>query len=270
MNHLHRLHDLTRQDLTSRDGGTSTVVSVYFDDQDWVVRYFIVRLGGSVPGREVLVPPSATRRLPHQPDSLFLTLTRSELENAPPADSQLPASRHYELQIRSQNGDRTSRPGQDSTRPWDFVCFGWPPHLPQGRLFDPTIDTRRQAPPNHPIAKAKQPHLHSSRTVTGYHIHARDGEIGHVEDFILEEPDWTVRYLAVNTRNWLPGKHVLIPPARVIDLNWALRLVIVDLDRETILNAPSYDNHKPIVHSDQLALNGHFGSGAARCQRRTP
>ncbi|MFO1419017.1 MAG: PRC-barrel domain-containing protein [Methylotetracoccus sp.] len=270
MSQLHKLRDLTLQNLPSKDGRAGTVISIYFDDQDWVVRYFIVRLGGSVLGREILVPPSATRRLPHQPSSFFVALTRNELENAPPADSQLPVSRHYELQIRSQSADPASKPSPDGTRPWDFVCFGWPPHLPQGRLFDPTIDARRQAPPNHPISKAQQPHLHSSRAVTGYRIHARDGEIGHVEDFILEEPNWKVRYLAINTRNWLPGKHVLMPPAWVIDVNWALRLVVVDLDRETLINAPPYDIHKPIAHSDEVALNGYYGSDAARCQSRTP
>ena len=59
------------------------------------------------------------------------------------------------------------------------------------------------------------PHLRSIEAVTGYHIHASDGEIGHVEDFLIEDADWSIRYLVVDTKNWWPGKKVLISPRSV-------------------------------------------------------
>ena len=58
------------------------------------------------------------------------------------------------------------------------------------------------------------PHLRSIEAVTGYHIHASDGEIGHVEDFLMDDADWSIHYLVVDTKNWWPGKKVLISPRR--------------------------------------------------------
>ena len=50
------------------------------------------------------------------------------------------------------------------------------------------------------------PHLRSIAAVTGYHIHASDGEIGHVEDFLVEDADWSIHYLVVDTKNWWLGE----------------------------------------------------------------
>jgi hypothetical protein len=55
-------------------------------------------------------------------------------------------------------------------------------------------------------------HLRSANNVAGYYIEATDGEIGHVEDFIIDDETWEIRYMVVDIRNWLPGKKVLIAP----------------------------------------------------------
>ena len=62
------------------------------------------------------------------------------------------------------------------------------------------------------------PDLHSARTVAGYCLAARDGDIGHVEDFLLDSEAWVIRYIIVDARNWLPGKHVLVSPGWIRDV----------------------------------------------------
>ena len=62
------------------------------------------------------------------------------------------------------------------------------------------------------------PDLHSARTVAGYDLAARDGDIGHVEDFLLDFEAWVIRYIIVDARNWLPGKHVLVSPGWIRDV----------------------------------------------------
>ena len=61
-----------------------------------------------------------------------------------------------------------------------------------------------------PGAKAWDRHLRSTHAVSGYHVGALDGDIGHVEDFIVHDETWTFRYLIVNTGSWWPGKKVLV------------------------------------------------------------
>ena len=93
----------------------------------------------------------------------------------------------------------------------------------------------------------------------GYLIHARDGEFGHVRDFILEEPGWAVRYLEVDTRNWLPGKKLLVAPAWIQEVDWTDQEVQVDLPRATIQTAPEYDSSTVISREYQVALYRHYG-----------
>jgi hypothetical protein len=85
------------------------------------------------------------------------------------------------------------------------------------------------------------PYLRSAREVTGYAIQARDGDLGHVEDFIVDDESWGLRYLVVDTRNWWPGKHVLVSPRWIDAVSWTQSSVVVDLVRETIKEGPEYD-----------------------------
>ena len=85
------------------------------------------------------------------------------------------------------------------------------------------------------------PHLRSIEAVTGYHIHASDGEIGHVEDFLIEDADWSIHYLVVDTKNWWPGKKVLISPRSAREIDWTDKLVNLDVDRQKVKDSPAYD-----------------------------
>jgi sporulation protein YlmC with PRC-barrel domain len=64
------------------------------------------------------------------------------------------------------------------------------------------------------------PHLRSTGDVTGYRIHAADGEIGDVEDFIIDDQTWNVHFLVVDTGHWFPGKKVLISPRWISKIKW--------------------------------------------------
>ena len=101
----------------------------------------------------------------------------------------------------------------------------------------------------------------------GYHLRARDGEIGHVEDFLYDDRDWSIRYLVAGTRNWLPGRQVLVAPARIGAIHWEDRAVEVDVAREEIRMAPPYDPGRAMTpeyeaelaryHAAELHASGH-------------
>jgi hypothetical protein len=122
------------------------------------------------------------------------------------------------------------------------------------------------------------PHLRSSRAVTGHHIEARDGEIGHVEDFLVDDETWAIRYIVIGTHNWLPGKHVLLGPEWVDEIDWASSTVRVDVDRDQIKHAPEFDASAPIARDYEKALHAritaesrtgqrHDAPGRPRCHR---
>ena len=79
----------------------------------------------------------------------------------------------------------------------------------------------------------------SMEAVTGYHIHASDGEIGHVEDFLVEDADWTIQYLVVDTQNWWPGKKVLISPRSAREIDCMDHLVNLNVGRQKVKDSPA-------------------------------
>jgi hypothetical protein len=103
------------------------------------------------------------------------------------------------------------------------------------------------------------PHLRSIEAVTGYHIHASDGEIGHVEDFLLDDTDWSIHYLVVDTKNWWPGKKVLISPRSAQAVNWKDRLVNLNVDRQRVKDSPTYDESTMIDHAYETQFHSYYG-----------
>ena len=103
------------------------------------------------------------------------------------------------------------------------------------------------------------PHLRSIEAVTGYHIHASDGEIGHVEDFLVEDADWSIHYLVVDTKNWWPGKKVLISPRLAREIDWTDRLVNLDVDRQKVKDSPPYDASTTVDWAYENHFHNYYG-----------
>ena len=107
--------------------------------------------------------------------------------------------------------------------------------------------------------QAEDPHLRSTQAVTGYYIGANDGEIGYVEDFIIDDESWSIRYMVVHTRNWWPGKKVLVSPEWIHNVSWNESMVKVELTREAIKAAADYDLSRPIDRDYEDRLHTHYG-----------
>ena len=102
-------------------------------------------------------------------------------------------------------------------------------------------------------------HLRSAKEVIGYHIRARDGGIGHVDDFLVDDAAWIIRYLIVDTRNWLPGRKVLISPRWIPEVSWRQKEVYADLTRDEIKSAPEWDPDSPLGREYETRLHEHYG-----------
>ena len=105
------------------------------------------------------------------------------------------------------------------------------------------------------------PHLRSIDAVTGYHIHASDGEIGHVEDFLVDDTDWSIHYLVVDTKNWWPGKKVLISPRSAQSVNWTDRLVNLNVDRQRVKDSPIYDASTTVDRAYETQFHSYYSDG---------
>ncbi len=217
------------------DGDIGRVEQCYFDDEKWVVRYIVVDTGGILLGRTVLISPVSVREIHWNDGKIHVGLTQDQVRHSPDIDTTETFSRRKESEYYSYYHLPVYWGGVGL---WGNGMY--PAMLPDAMI---TAEEDRAAKQQ---AEAKAPqddaiHLRSTDEVTGYHILARDGEIGHVEDFLIDDSTWAIRYVVVDTRNWLPGKKVLVEPAQIGEVNWYDEKVRVDLPREDIREAPEAD-----------------------------
>lgn len=242
---LKSVHSLKGLAIHATDGEIGKVDELYFDDERWTVRYLVVDTGGWLDQRLVLISPLSVSQADWESGRLDVLLTKQQVENSPDIDTQKPVSRQHESEYLNYYGYPTywSDPG--------LLGAGFSPPM----LIPPPIP----APPSAPANEVVDSHLRSSRAVTGYEIQATDGDFGHVADFILDLATWAIVYVEVSTRNWLPGKKVLISPQWIRAVTWPDLTLTVSLARETIQGAPEYIESKPITREYEAALHDYYG-----------
>lgn len=245
---LRNFQELEKCTIGATDGNIGHVTDLYFDDHAWVIRYLIVDTGSWLFSRKVLVSPISIQKLNWEEHSLQAAITREQVENSPTVDTNKPVSRQHEEQHLGYYGYPYYWGGADlwgsGMYPFEMI-----PGYANVRGGLAARDTAIEA-----IQKAERarhrnddPNLRSCQAVIGYHLHASDGEVGHVEGFLVDDETWAIRYLVVNTSNWWTGHKVLIAPQWIDGIHWWDETVTVDLSRDTVKAAPPYD---PVIELD--------------------
>jgi hypothetical protein len=232
--------------VRAKDGDLGRVKEFYFDDHKWTIRYMVVDTGRWLQGRQALISTVALKK-PQWKSRVFpVNLTKEQVKNSPSIDTDKPVSRQHEAKLHNYY----DWPIYWTTglEPYAGIGYPVPTHL------SPPAKGKKALP-----ERPADPNLRSMRQVTGYYIQAIDGEIGHVHDFIVDDETWAIRYVVVNTQNWLPGKKVLVFPAWISRVSWDKSKVFVDLLRESVKNSPAFDPSKPVSRGYEERLFDHYG-----------
>jgi sporulation protein YlmC with PRC-barrel domain len=232
------------------DGEIGSVYDVYFDAKHWTVRYFVVDTGTWLSSHRVLISPmSLGNRADVSADRLNVGLAKAQIEQAPSWDTDKPVSRQHEIAY---------------SRYYDYPYY-WTGPARWGVDWDPVAGIAPVPRPDpgeeEVLARERESadvHLHSARDVIGHHVHAADGDVGHVEDFLVDEGTWAIRYVVVDTANWLPGRKVVIAPAWIKDVSWDDSRVHVDLLRREVETSPEYDPSAPLERALESRLYEHY------------
>ena len=231
---LHSIKKLEHCRILARDAEVGSVADTYFDDDRWVVRYLIVKTSNWRHENPVLISPYAVKAVDWVTRAITTDLTRKQIEGSPSIDTDRPVSRQHESEYHRYYGYPEYWP---YTTNWAWGAMPVVQPTDEGQAWAARQRTATEVQKERPA----DAHLRSSRHVMGYHIEASDAPIGHIEDFLFDEETWAIRYAVVDTRNWLPGDHVLISPERIRSVNWAERSVVVDMRREAVRHSPTYD-----------------------------
>ena len=219
--------DLKGNAIVATDGDIGKVDDFYFDDKSWTIRYLVASTGNWFLGKDVLLSPFAVGKADLSSGRINVKLTKKQVEESPSIDTDKPVSRQHEADYHDYYG---------------YPYYWTGPYL-WGSMFYPQLpDSDREIVEERRAEReeAGDVHLRSAAKVTGYHIEATDGGVGHVEDFIIDDETWEIRYMVVDTRNWLPGKKVLISPRWIDRVSWDDSKVYVNLSREAIKSGPEY------------------------------
>jgi len=238
---LNKATTLKGYKLDSLDGEFGEVKEFYFDDNHWTIRYLVANTGNWLTGRQVLISPHALVAAIKAEEHIAVNLTKKQIEESPSLNSEKPVSRQFEESY--------------------YGYYGWPMYWNGPFMWGPypyISRDREQWKKSTRGEKAWDPHLRSTDAVQGHNIHALDGEIGHVEDFIIDDETWAIRYLIVATRNWWPGKKVLISPQWIERVSWSESKVFVNVSRETIQQAPEFPADALVTRDYETRLYRHY------------
>lgn len=260
---LRAIRNLNHLKIHASDGEIGQVEDCYIDDSHWAVRYLVVRAGSWLTGRLVLISPISVRSVDWGHHEVWVNLTQEQIRLSPDIDVDKPVSRQKEVQY--------------------FAYYHWPNYwtgagiwgigpYPSalGRTYPMGLPSTSYLEANgiHPeIGELKEepeeahgdPHLRSMRELIGYRISAEDRVFGHIENFILDEDTWSIRYLVVDTKNWWPSKSVLLSPEWINAVSWLDRHVKVDLPAQKIKDSPEYRLHQPIDRNFEEKLFNYYG-----------
>ncbi|WP_456279293.1 hypothetical protein [Bacillus sp. AK128] len=231
----HEGKELKKYDIQATDGGIGTVYDFFFDDEKWTTRYLAIDTIKWLPSKKVLLSPMAIEAVHELENTVKIALPKDKIKDSPDIDTDQPISKQKEIEFGTY--------------------YGYPPYQSAGGTgvwggywFPGELLVNRNQHVERPDSQVKdESNLRSMKEVTGYHIHAVDGNIGHVEDFIICDKTWSIKYLIIDTKSWWPGKKVLVSPDWIIDVVWEDRTVHVDLTKETIKNGPEYVLKKEIT-----------------------
>ena len=234
--------------ISATDGEIGSVSDLLFDDENWTIRWLVVDTGTWLSGRKVLLPPSACGEPLAATRVLEVNVTREKVKGSPAIETDAPVSRMQESDVVGYYG-------------WEPYWLAFPYATTAGmpNPVPPSAATASMETDGPGASKKGDPHLRSLNEVTGYYVHASDGDIGHVEDFLMDAETWTLRYLIVDTRNWWPGKKTLVSPQSFREVNWIDGTVSTGLTRERIRNAPEYDPAETVDRAYEERYHDYYG-----------
>lgn len=229
--------------IEATDGDVGKVRDCLFDDRAWVVRYLTVETGSWLESRQVLISPYGVDEADDALKSLAVRVTQEQVRNSPDIDTHKPVSRQHEEAYAKYYGYPFYWGGDG--------LWGESMYLPE--LLPTQLQVTGLNPP-----EDDDPHLRSCQAVQNYNVQALDGDVGSVDDFLIEKDTWAIRYLVVNTGHWWSGHQVLIPPQWATSVSWADSKVSLNLSREVIQAAPAFFSCHELNRQIELDFYRHY------------
>lgn len=238
--------------LKGLDGEIGKVEEFYFDDKHWAIRYLIAETGGWLMEWQVLISPYSLVAINTEERTISINLTKKKIEESPLLESDKPVSQQYEESYNKYYGQPLYWGGS--------FMWGVSPYIqndPQLNAVGNSLEKKESE--SHLVNKRSwDPNLRSTDTVRGYTIRGTDGDIGHVDDFVIDDSNWAIRYLIVATTDWWPGKKVLISPNWIDRIDWTDSIAYVNVVCDDIKKSPEYTEDFLLNRDYETGLHDYY------------
>jgi len=262
---LRSIKDIENYTISATDGPIGLVKDFYFDDDAWVIRYLVIDAGSWLSSRKVLISPISLHHPKWEEGTLPVSITKEQVKNSPNFDTNKPVSRQNEVQYMGYYGYPYYWGGGSM---WGESIYPYAMDLDAAGYREDWVEREQREiayfRAEQTLHRNDDPHLRSCNAVTGYHLHAIDGEIGHVAGYLIDDETWAIRYIVVDTSNWWLGHKVLIAPEWITGVHWPTETVSIELTRELVKDSPAYDPNMEWTRQFDLSLNQHYGRTAYR------
>ncbi len=217
------LNQLTGFPVHATDGYIGSVTEVYFDDREWMIRYLVVETGHWLSSRRVLLSTLSTGKPDWKFKKIPVRLTREMVRTSPEIDTDKPVGLQHQMDLHAHYGWAMYWSGESILGNTDMVPFQEP-------AFEKS--NRNSKPFNQ--------HLRTTGILTGYRVHAFDGDVGHVIDYVIDDAAWMIHHLVIDTGNIFSPRPVEIPTVWVKNIDWETRKLHVNADSDAIRNSPKF------------------------------
>jgi uncharacterized protein YrrD len=247
---LRNVTDLRGYAIRATDGVIGHVDDFYFDDEAWAIRYLVVETGRWLPDRQVLISPISIGHPDWSAQLLPVFLTKAQVKGSPDIDTKQPVSRAHEAAYHGYFGYPFYWGGAGL---WGMGAY------PGSLTAEDAIEAELRANRSMATPSPDDYRLRSCKDLVGHHVGATDGEIGHVQDLLVDDHTWAIRYLIVNTSHWWGEHQVLISPQWIESVSWPDSTVVVALTRKAVKEAPAYDPAAQLDRQQEQAMYEHYG-----------
>jgi len=235
---LRNINEIIGYELLIEGKSVGNCKDLLFDDDCWTIRYLLADTGKWLFDKKVLISPLMISNPDWSARIINLNISKEQLEDCPSQTVDEPVSREYEEKINQFFGYPSY---WSSNGLWGHAAFPTDLSISLASEFDEDIPNLLK------LMIDEKNHLRSFKKVKGYSINALNGDIGHLEDIIVDDQTWALRYIVVDTRNWFPGgKKVMLSLNWVEAISWLNSNFSVNLSKEKIKESPEFDPGKPI------------------------
>lgn len=257
------------------DGEVGTVSDLYFDEEQWAVRYVVIHIEEPIEATTALVSVTAVDSLDWDGRILRLALESEKIRNSPEVDTDLPVTREYETalhryyewpvywgQVSFLDTPRTKGMGDPAVPHRQGRRFGAPAEAPDAYNYDegdyeeaqnlasgePDDEEVRELEFAEPAEeRTYSSSLHSVSRMRENSPITVDEERLAVMGLLVDDEDWTIRHLVVATDAEFKEQQVLVPVGHVKGFRAATAELDLDLSGDDIRGSPSYHGNMEIA-----------------------